>query len=107
MRYILLALFLPDRSRFSQLPARDTSNPAYRWADSVYQSLSPDERIGQLVIARLSSIDLKTRKVTFYDSLLNEMVRQYNIGAFAFSREVRLYRQGWSIHCRQRLKRRS
>lgn len=81
MRYILLALFFYlTVPAFSQLPARDTSNPAYRWADSVYQSLSPDERIGQLVIARLSSIDLKTRKVTFYDSLLNEMVRQYNIG---------------------------
>lgn len=50
------------------------------WVDSVYRSLNDKERIGQLIVMRLSSIDGKTRKVTFYDSLVSDCISKYNIG---------------------------
>ena len=53
---------------------------ANEWVDSVFHTLNDDEKIAQLMIVRLSSIDLKTRKVTFYDSTVTELIRQYNIG---------------------------
>jgi beta-N-acetylhexosaminidase len=53
---------------------------AKAWADSVYKSLSPDERIAQLMIVRLSTIDSKTRVVTFFDQQVDSLVRQNNIG---------------------------
>jgi beta-N-acetylhexosaminidase len=53
---------------------------ADKWVDSVFKSLSDDERIAQLMVVRLSSIDLATRKVTFYDKEVEEAVRRYDIG---------------------------
>ena len=53
---------------------------AQHWADSVYNSLSDEERIGQLMIARLSSIDPKTKIITFLDSQVIALVKKYNIG---------------------------
>ncbi len=54
--------------------------PAQHWADSVYNTLSDEQRIGQLMIARLSSIDPKTKQITFLDSQVTALVKQYNIG---------------------------
>ncbi len=53
---------------------------AVAWTDSVMRSLSEDQKIAQLIIVRYSSIDLKTRVVTFYDSVVNESVSKYNVG---------------------------
>lgn len=53
---------------------------AKTWADSVYNSLTPDERIGQLMIARLSSIDLSKNQITFYDQKIDSLIKSYNIG---------------------------
>src|SRR5580693_7316687 len=53
---------------------------ADKWVDSVFKSLSDDERIAQLMVVRLSSSDLATRKVTFYDKEVEEAVRRYDIG---------------------------
>ena len=53
---------------------------AEAWADSVLQSLTPQQRIAQLMILRLSSYDFKTRTPIYYDSLVAEKIRQYNIG---------------------------
>ena len=50
------------------------TNPAKTWTDSVYKSLSPDERIAQLMIVRLSSINSK-REVTFFDQQVDSLVR--------------------------------
>ena len=55
-------------------------NAAGKWADSVMATLSRDERIAQLMVVRLSSIDAKTRKVVFYDAQVEQLVRKYNIG---------------------------
>ena len=53
---------------------------AGRWADSVLRSLTDDEKIAQLIMVRLSSIDGKTRKAVFYDSTVEANIRKYNIG---------------------------
>lgn len=54
--------------------------PAKRWADSVYNSLSDDQRIAQLMVVRLSTIDGRTRTVTFFDDQVSKLINDYNIG---------------------------
>ena len=56
------------------------NNKASNWADSVYNSLSNDERIAQLMVVRLSTIDSRTKQVTFYDAQVDSLVSKYNIG---------------------------
>jgi len=51
-----------------------------RWADSVIKTLSPDEKIAQLIMVRLSSIDTRTRTVSFYDTTVERDIKKFNIG---------------------------
>lgn len=51
-----------------------------RWVDSVYNSLSIDERIGQLMMLRANQPGQP------YDSRIDEYIRTYNIGGVAFFR---------------------
>ena len=60
----------------NQLFAQSSS----RWADSVFKTLSEDERIAQLIMVRLSAIDLKTKVISFYDSTVERDIKKYNIG---------------------------
>ena len=60
--------------------AQQTKSPAQRWADSVYKKLSKDERIAQLMVVRLSTIDSRTKTVTFYDADVEKLIKKYNIG---------------------------
>jgi beta-N-acetylhexosaminidase len=53
---------------------------AKNWADSVFKTLSEEERIGQLMVVRLSTIDAKTKTVTFFDKEVADLVKQYNVG---------------------------
>lgn len=77
---LILSVFLLIVS--IQASAQQLHQPAAKkWADSVYNSLSEDERIGQLIVARLSSMDLKTRKITFLYDQVAEYVKKYNIGS--------------------------
>src|SRR5438128_201742 len=79
MRFILLPFFIfLNLMAFAQT---DQQNAARKWADSVFKTLTDDERIAQLMIVRLSSIDLKTKQVTFYDQKVAELIKQYNIGS--------------------------
>jgi beta-N-acetylhexosaminidase len=73
-KFILSFLLLISFKIYAQ------NNAAQAWVDSVFKTLSPDERIAQLMVVRLSSIDLKTKIVTFYDSQVSELVKQYNVG---------------------------
>lgn len=79
MKRSFLALIL---AVFSLFPAFSQQIPdaASRWADSVLQSLSLDQRIAQLLVVRLSSIDTRTRAITFYEQQVEEAVRKYNVG---------------------------
>src|SRR5690349_11690465 len=62
---------------FSQKPPAAN---ATKWVDSVFKSLNQDEKIAQLMVVRLSSIDLSTKRVTFYDKEVEEAIKKYNIG---------------------------
>ena len=53
---------------------------ASQWADSVLKTLNEEEKIAQLIMVRLSSIDLRTRKISFYDSTVERDIKKYNIG---------------------------
>ncbi|MEY3375843.1 MAG: hypothetical protein RL463_147 [Bacteroidota bacterium] len=53
---------------------------ATQWADSVLKSLNEEQKIAQLIMVRLSSIDLRTRKISFYDSTVERDIKKYNIG---------------------------
>lgn len=55
------------------------STAAGKWADSVLATLSPEERIAQLMVIRTSAPG-KEGKAIFYDSLTDVLVKQYNIG---------------------------
>ncbi len=63
-----------------ELPAQNKNIAAQHWADSVYKKLSKDERIAQLMVVRLSTIDSKTKTVTFYDDDVEKLIKKYNIG---------------------------
>lgn len=52
---------------------------AKNWADSVFKTLSEDERIGQLMVVRLSTIN-SNKSVTFFDKEVADLVKQYNVG---------------------------
>ncbi|HEY4876736.1 MAG TPA: glycoside hydrolase family 3 N-terminal domain-containing protein [Puia sp.] len=54
--------------------------PANKWVDSVFNSLNEDQKIAQLIVVRLSAIDLATRKITFYDKEVEDAIRKFNIG---------------------------
>jgi beta-N-acetylhexosaminidase len=78
-RHILsFILLLACSQSFSQ--NRSSMNNAKAWADSVYNTLSDSERIAQLMVVRLSTIESKSRTITFYDSLVTELVKKYNVG---------------------------
>ncbi len=51
-----------------------------QWVDSVFATLTQDERITQLMVIRTSSMDAKGNPV-MYDSLANDWVGKYNVGA--------------------------
>jgi len=53
---------------------------AETWVDSVFRTLSPDEKIAQLMVIRLSAIDPSTRRAVFYDKEVEEAVKKYNVG---------------------------
>ena len=74
MRKILLIIFL-----FLACNGFAQQNKATRWVDSVFKTLSPDEQIAQLMVVRLSTINAN-KTVTFFDSLVATLVKQYNIG---------------------------
>jgi beta-N-acetylhexosaminidase len=54
--------------------------PATHWVDSVFKTLTPEQKIAQLMVLRLSSIG-PNRTITFYAKEVEEAIRKYNIGA--------------------------
>lgn len=53
---------------------------ADKWVDSVFKTLTPDEKIAQLMVVRGSSFDPKTRRPIFYTKEVEEQVKKYNVG---------------------------
>ena len=71
---VIFSLFITMNSQAQQLEAT-------KWVDSVFKTLTPNEQIAQLMVVRLSSINSQTKQVTFYDSAVSELIKQYNIGS--------------------------
>lgn len=59
---------------------RASSLGASQWVDSVFKTLSKDQKIAQLMIVRLSSGNAAKTEVVFHDKEVDEAIRKYNIG---------------------------
>src|ERR1700748_655189 len=77
-KLILLLPFLAGL--ITGLAQSSTHLSADAWVDSVFRTLSPDEKITQLMVVRGSGIDATTRRPVFYDVQVEEAVRKYNVG---------------------------
>src|ERR1700734_1153264 len=80
MRKLLLLLMLVTTGISHIHAQRSTSLTIDAWVDSVFRTLSPDEKITQLMVIRLSGIDPVTHKALFYDSIAEDAVRKYDVG---------------------------
>ncbi len=60
--------------------AQTSPSKGEQWADSVLNSLTEDQRIAQLMVLRLSSYDFKTKTALYFDSLVKEKVKRFNVG---------------------------
>jgi beta-N-acetylhexosaminidase len=54
--------------------------PANHWVDSVFRTLNDTQKIAQLMVVRLSSIDQQTGKITFFDSAVEADIHRFNVG---------------------------
>jgi len=71
---ILLVLSLSLHAQYK------VSLPANNWVDSVFKTLTDSQKIAQLIIVRLSSIDQPSGKITFYDQQVEADIRRFNVG---------------------------
>jgi beta-glucosidase-like glycosyl hydrolase/CubicO group peptidase (beta-lactamase class C family) len=80
VHWFATACFLALLLILVKLSHGQNSNPSVeqRWVDSVYNSLSIDERIAQLMMLRANQPSQP------YDNLIEEYIRNYNIGGLAF-----------------------
>ena len=79
----LIFLFFIATFSFFAANAQTSFNrhtPAQAWADSVFNSLSPDQRIAQLMVLRLSAYDFKTKTPIYYDKEVAAAIKKYNVG---------------------------
>ena len=58
--------------------AQNVNPAAQKWVDSVFNSLSDDQRIAQLMVLRVSAIGSKG--ITFFDQQVNDLITKYNVG---------------------------
>lgn len=77
MKKLFFVYFLFATATAAAQPNQDR---ATAWADSVLNSLTPDQRIAQLMVLRLTSYDFKAKTPLYFDSLIKSMVKKYNVG---------------------------
>ncbi|MEP6926339.1 MAG: glycoside hydrolase family 3 N-terminal domain-containing protein [Ginsengibacter sp.] len=78
MNKLLLPVFLLLANHLISFSQVQQNIHAQHWADSVFNTLTDDERIAQLMVLRESEIT-KTG-VVFYDSAITEAIKKYNVG---------------------------
>ncbi len=76
---VRIAAFLLFTFHFSLSYAQSDTAAAHRWADSVFNSLTDDQRIAQLMVIRTST--LKDGQAFFFDAQVDSLITQYNVGA--------------------------
>ncbi len=78
MHKLLLTIFLLIATRLISFSQIQQNPAAQHWADSVFNTLTDDERIAQLMVLRESEI---TKDGVFiYDSAMTAAIKNYNIG---------------------------
>src|SRR5580698_7546048 len=80
MRKLVLLLLVVTTGISRTHAQRSTALTLDAWVDSVFRTLSPDEKITQLMVIRLSGIDGVTHRAVFYDSIAEQAVRKYDVG---------------------------
>ena len=74
--FVLFALFV-----CVQLPAQHRSLlPAGQWADSIFKTLTEDQKIAQLMVVRLSTGNAAKTEVVFHNKEVEDAIRKYNVG---------------------------
>src|ERR1700748_1944299 len=76
---IITLLSLKSSAQTTMLSSENKAAKA--WGDSVYKTLSDDERIAQLMVIRLSTYDFTKKVAVFFDKQAEDLVKQYNIGS--------------------------
>jgi beta-glucosidase-like glycosyl hydrolase/CubicO group peptidase (beta-lactamase class C family) len=75
----LFFIFIITCSTYFSTAQKKNDAAAQHWVDSIFRTLSPDEKIAQLMVVRMSSPGNGNGAI-FYDSLVEALVRKYNIG---------------------------
>jgi beta-N-acetylhexosaminidase len=64
-----------------QLSAQHSSSlPANQWVDSIFKTLTEDQKIAQLMVVRLSTGNAAKTEVVFHNKEVEEAIQKYNIG---------------------------
>ena len=79
-KFALLLIFLAGITGLRAQSPIYSADSADHWVDSVFKTLSPDEKIAQLMVIRLSGIDPTTHKPVFYDTAVESAIRKYDVG---------------------------
>ena len=77
MKTVLLSILL--FCYIYSFPQMKTTLTQQQWVDSVFSSLSEDQRIAQLMVVRLSSRNEKG--VVWFDQEVTDNIQKYNIGS--------------------------
>ena len=73
---LLFAVFV----QLSVCAQHTSSLSANQWVDSVFNTLTPDQKIAQLMIVRLSSGNAAKTEVVFHNKEVEDAIRKYNVG---------------------------
>ena len=75
----IIALLVFITSSLSAQKFYKQTEASQHWVDSVFASLTPQQRIAQLMVVRESEI--KSGNIIFYNDKVEELIRDYNIGS--------------------------
>jgi hypothetical protein len=78
MRYFVIVIFLLPLYVSAQQFYKQT-RASRHWVDSVFNSLTPQQRIAQLMVVRESG--LSSGQTVFYTDTVEHLIRDYNIGS--------------------------
>jgi len=66
--------------QLSAIAQHRSSLGANQWVDSVFKTLTNEQKIAQLMVVRLSTGNATKTEVVFHDKEVEEAIRKYNIG---------------------------
>ena len=78
MKHILFSfLLIASMVTYGQHSATQSAD---KWVDSIFRSLTEEQKIAQLMVIRMSTIEPGTRRVIFLDKEVEEAIQKYNVG---------------------------